>query len=144
LGLISDRWTGDWGIVGAVDPIDASNADSDSDVLATSMWLEVIRIIALNVLNDSATCTVTIKDSPTSGGAYSAIAGKTQSIVGTDDAKQFIICAKDEELNTGARYIKSTMDNSAHSQLMCIIALGKAKYRPATDDYLATVQTPMT
>src|SRR4051794_28366636 len=102
------------GIVATVDPVDANNADADSDVIDMSLWSEVMFIIALGVLNDSATNTVTVKESATSGGSYSAISGKSQAIVGTDDAKQFIISVKAEELGSGKRYIKSTMDNSAH------------------------------
>src|SRR5262249_22719848 len=131
-------------IVATVDPIDANNVDSGSDVIDMSLWGEVMFVIALGVLNDSATNTVTIKEAATSGGAYSAISGKTKAIVGTDDAKQFIIAVKAEELSAGMRYIKSTMDNSAHSQLMCILALGVPRFLPATDDDLSTVQTPVT
>jgi hypothetical protein len=134
----------EWAIVATVDPVDANNADTDGDLIDMSKFSEVMFVIALGVLNDSATCTVTIKDSATSGGSYAAISGKSQAIAGTDDAKQFLICVKAKELNVGARYLKSTMDNIAHAQLLCILALGKAKYRPATDDDLAMVQTPVT
>jgi len=68
------------------------------------------------------------------------------TVLAEDEGEEpaFIICVKAEELNAGAWYIKSTMDNSAHSKLMATIALGKAKHRPATDDDLSTVQTPVT
>lgn len=129
------------GICATVDPIDANAADSDSDEIDMSLWEEVLFIIALGVLNDSATNTVTIKESSTSGGSFSTISGKSQAIVGTDDAKQFVIRVGAEELTPGKRFIKSTMDNSAHSQLMSIVAIGRPKYQPATDSDLSTVQT---
>lgn len=132
------------GIVATVDPVDANNTDTDSDEIDMSKWSEVMIIIALGVLNDSATNTVTVKDSATSGGSFTAISGKSQAIVGTDDAKQFIISVKAEEMNSGARYLKVTQNNSAHSQLMAIIVLGRARYKPATDDDLSSVQTVVT
>src|SRR5262245_765003 len=92
------------GIVATVDPVDANNADSDSDEIDMSKFSEVMFIIACGVLNDSATCSVAIKESATSGGSYQTISGKTKSIVGTDDAKQFIISVKAEELSAGYRY----------------------------------------
>ena len=133
----------DLGICATVDPIDANAASSNSDAIDMSKFSEVMFIIALGVLNDSATCTVTIKEAATSGGSYTAISGKSQAIVGTDDAKQFIISVKSEELGAGKRYVRSEMTNSAHSQLMAIVALGRPLYRPGTDDDLSTVQTPV-
>src|SRR5437764_8896470 len=94
----------EFAIVATVDPKDCNNTDDDSDVIDMNLYHEVMFIVLLGVLNDSATCTVTIKDAATSGGAYTAIGGKSQAIVGTDDAKQFILSVKAEEMNTGARY----------------------------------------
>src|SRR5262245_29504775 len=96
-------------IVATVDPKDCNNTDDDSDVIVMSLWHEVMFVIQLGVLNDSATNTVTIKEATTSGGVYSTISGKSQAIVGTDDAKQFIISVRADEMTTGKRYIKSTM-----------------------------------
>lgn len=129
------------GVVATVDPIDANNADSNSDPIDMSKFSEVMFVIALGVLADTATCTVTIQESDASAGTYTAIAGKSQAIVGTDDAKQFIISVKAEELTPGKRYIRSNMDNNIASQLMAIVALGRALYKPATGHDLSSVQT---
>jgi len=130
------------GIVATVDPVDANNTDGSSDTIDMSKWSEVMFIIALGVLNDSATDTVTIYEAPGSAmSGETAITGKAQDIVGTDDAKQFIISVKAEELTPGNRYIRSKQNNSAHSQLMAIVALGRAMYKPATGHDLSTVQT---
>lgn len=140
---MSQRMHEEWAIVATVDPVDANNADSDSDEVDMSKFHEVMVIIMLGVLNDSATNTVTIKDSPTSGGSFTAISGKSQAITGTDDAKQFVISVRADEMNAGARYLKVTQDNSAHSQLTAILVLGRPRFLPATDEDLSTVQTPV-
>lgn len=133
------------GIVATVDPVDANNTDGSSDIIDMSKWSEIMVIIQLGVLNDSATNTVTVyEDEASTMAGEAALSGKSQAIVGTDDAKQFIISVKAEELSAGCRYVRVKQDNSAHSQLMAILVLGRARYQPATDDDLSSVQTPVT
>lgn len=131
-----------YGIAATIDPIDANGANSSSDEIDMQKWSELLVIILLGVLNDSATNTVTVTAATTSGGAFSAMSGKSQAIVGTDDAKQFIIRVTGEEVAAaGKRYVKVTQANSAHSQLMALLVLGKANNPPATDNDLSTVGT---
>ena len=131
----------EWSIVATIDPIDANNADSSADEIDMSKFSEIAVIVLLGVLNDSATNEITVQDSVTAGGSLTTITGKTQSIVGTDDAKQFVISVRSDEMNAGARYITVKQANSAHSQLMAMIILGKPYYGPATANDLSTVQT---
>jgi hypothetical protein len=135
----------EWGVVGIQAPIDANNADATVPSATTgidmSLWSQLLFITSLGVLDNSATLDQTIKDSPTTNGTYAAISGKTKAIVGTDDGKVMIIALDASELNAGARYVRMTQDNSAHSQLVSVLVLGKAINPPATDNDLSVVGT---
>lgn len=134
-----------WGVVAFQAPIDANNADvtlpSSSTGIDMSLWSELTIFIELGVLAASTTNEVTVKDSPTTNGTYTAISGKSKSIVATDDGFVFIIAVDASELNAGARFLRVIQDNSAHSQFVSILVLGKAVNPPATDNDLTIVQT---
>ena len=129
-----------WPLVATIDPIDANNADSSTDEVDMSKFHQVGIWIFLGALNDSATNTVTVEVSATSGSGFTSLSGKSQAITGTDDAKQFFIGVKAEEMSS-YRYLRVTMANSAHSQLTAIAVFGQPRFKPGTDHDLSTVQT---
>jgi len=137
----------EWAIVATIDPIDANNADSSTDVIDMSKWEEVAFIVMLGVINASATFDFLVEESTTSGGSYTTISGKSITQLtgaGSDGAKQAIVVVKAEELSAGYRYIRGTMANSANSQLAAVLALGRARYQPASDDDLSSVDEIVT
>ena len=135
----------EWGVVAIQAPIDANAVDASIPSATTgidmSLWSQLMIISQFGVMNDSGTNTITVKDSPTTNGTYTAIAGKSQAVVGTDDGKVNIIAVDSSELNAGARFVRVINDNSAHSQLLSQVVLGKANNPPATDNDLAVVMT---
>jgi len=133
----------DWAIVATIDPIDANNADSSSDAVDMELFEEIMAVVAAGVLDNSTDTDVDAQESDTSGGTYANITGKHIDIAGTDDAKQWIIGVRGSDLTAGKKFVKFTMANSAHSQLLSILVLGRPKYKPATNLDLATVQTPV-
>lgn len=139
--MITNWMHEEWALVATIDPIDANNADSSSDEVDMSLYHQVGVWIFLGVLNDSATNTVTVESATSSGGSFSTISGKSQAITGTDDAKQFFIGVKSEELAAGHRYLRVTQANSAHSQLVSIAVFGQPRFKPGTDADLSSVQT---
>lgn len=132
-------------IVATVDPRDANNTDESSDVIDMSKYHQIMIVVLLGVLNDSATDAVTVtEDSDAAMGSEAAISGKAVNVVGTDDAKQFVIGLRADEMSAGKRYVRVKNNNSAHSQLTAIVVLGEPRFAPATDDDLSSVQTPVT
>lgn len=131
-----------FGIVATIDPIDANNADSDSDVVDMSRWGAIAVIPMLGVINASATFDLALYESDAAdGSAATAISGKaiTQFTgAGTDGAKQAIINLRADECSK--RYVLARMANSAHSQLAAVLVLGfNPRYTPTTAIDLASV-----
>lgn len=131
-----------FGIVATIDPIDANNADSSSDVIDMSLWGSVAFIAQLGVINASATFDMALYESDAAnGGSPSAIAGKALTQLtgaGTDGAKQAIINLRADDCTK--RYVFATMANSSHSQLAAVIALGfDPRYTPTDAIDLASV-----
>lgn len=141
------RFHEEWAIVATLDPIDANAGDASTDVVDLSLFDEIAVIVMAGVLNDSATDAIAVKAATASNGTTGAttITNKTIAMVGTDDAKQWIITILPEEvqsqLGNAYRYLVVTQDNSAQSQLLAILVLGRARYQPATEHDLASVQT---
>ncbi len=137
------RFSDEWAIVGTIDPIDANNADSNSDIIDMSLYSEIAVIAMLGVINASATFDLALyEDDDSAFGSGAAISGKSLTQLtgaGSDGAKQAIIELKAEELSAGARYVRAQMLNSAHSQLAAVLILGRAKYQPARDSDLSSV-----
>lgn len=139
---MSGRMYEEWAIVATVDPIDSNNVDGSSDIIDMRDFHEILVIVMLGVLNDAATNTVALyEDEASNMAGEAAITGKSQAIVGTDDAKQFLIALDASELSAGCRYVRVKQDNSAHSQLLAILVLGRPRFKPATDVDLSSVQT---
>lgn len=128
-------------IVATIDPIDANNADSATDIIDMSLYSEVMFIIQLGVLDASATFDFGVyEDEAASMSGETVMTGKSLTqVTGTGDALQHIISVKAEELTAGCRYIRGIQANSAHSQLVAVVALAVPKYKPATDVDLSSV-----
>lgn len=133
----------EWAVVATIDPIDANNADSSTDIIDMSKYTELLCFVMLGVINASATFDFKLlEDEASDMSGESDITGKaiTQFTgAGTDGAKQAIIGLNAEELTAGNRYVRGTMANSAHSQLAAVLILGKPKYKPASEQDLASV-----
>lgn len=141
------RFHEEWAIVATVDPIDANNADLSSDVVDMSKYSEIAVIVMAGVIAACATDAIAVKAATDSAGTGSAttITSKTIAMVATDDGFQWIITILPEEiqsqLGSTFRYLVVTQNNSAHSQLMAILVLGRVKYGLATEQDLSSVQT---
>src|SRR5262245_15274219 len=140
------RFHEEWAIVATLDPVDANAGSASTDVVDMSKFSEIAVIIMAGVLNASATDAIAVKAATDSAGTGSAttITSKTLAMDGDDDAQQWIITILPEEiqsqLGSTFRYLVVTQTNSAHSQLLAILVLGRAKYKPATDHDLSSVQ----
>lgn len=134
-----------WATVALQAPIDANNADvtlpSSTTGIDMSLWDELLIIIQCGVLAAGTTDAFTVSDSPTTNGAYTAISGKTKTLADTDDGFVYIIALRTSEMNASARFVRIVQNNSAHSQLLAVLVLGKAVNPPATDNKLSIQQT---
>lgn len=134
-----------WAVAAYQAPIDANAADvtlpSANTGIDMSLWSELLIIIELGVLNNSATDAVTVSNSSSTNGTYANLAGKSAAIVGTDDGFIYIIALNASELDAGCRFVRVVQDNSAHSQLLSVLVLGRAVQPPATDHKIAAQQT---
>lgn len=128
-------------IVATIDPVDLNGSTATSDEIDMSLFSEIMVIIQCGVIAASATNTFTVQSSAAAGGSKTAISGKSQALVNTDDAKQFIISVKAEELTPGHRYVNVLNAGSAHSQIIAVLVLGRPLYKPGTDVDLSSVQT---
>jgi hypothetical protein len=100
-----------------------------------SLWLELYIFVVLGAQNGSAADTFALQDCPTSGGSYTAITGKTFTTAAGSLANTVQYTNLPEsELNPGARYVQLALTAAAYSSLACVVILGKAKQRPATDN----------
>lgn len=137
------RFHEEWALIATIDPIDANNADSSTDIIDMSKFSEVAFVIALGVINASATFDFAVyEDEASNMAGEAAMSGKSITQLtgaGSDGAKQAIVSVKAEELSAGCRYIRGTMANSAHSQLACVLAFARRKYESQTEDDLSTV-----
>lgn len=133
----------DWALVATIDPIDANNADSSTDIIDMSLWEEVVFVVMLGVINASATFDFAVyEDEAASMSGEAAMSGKSITQFtggGSDGAKQALVHVKSEELSSGCRYIRGTMANSAHSQLAAVVAFGRGRFQPASDGDLSSV-----
>lgn len=132
----------EFAIVATIDPIDANNADSATDIIDMSLYHEVLFIILLGVMNDSATFDFALtEDSAANMGTETAISGKalTQVSGNGGDAKQHMISLQASEMTPGKRYVRGTQANSAHSQLAAVVVLGRPRFPPATEGDLSSV-----
>ena len=130
----------EWGIVGVINPANNNNNTFLSNAIDMSKWSELYVILQLGAID--ITIDMKLRDSATSGGTYADISGKaiTQLTGGTQDNNQYIIGLKAEELNAGTQFVKvSVTVANGTSSLICLCVLGKAVYKPATDNDLTTV-----
>lgn len=134
-----------FGIVGTIDPIDANNADSSTDVVDMSKWGALVFIVKTGVIAASGTLDFAVYESDlANGGSPSAITGKAiTQFTDADDGKQAIIVVRGDECTK--RYVLGTMANSAHSQLADVTVLGFfPRYTPTDALDLSTVDEIVT
>ena len=139
--MITNWMDEEWALVATIDPVDLNGSSATSDAIDMSLYHQIGVWIAAGVLAASSTNTFSVTESATSGGTYTTITGKTQATVNTDDALQWFIGVKSEELAAGMRYIKILNAGSAHSQFFCVLVFGQPRFKPGTDNDLASVTT---
>jgi len=133
----------EWGVVGTIDAKDQNNQSGVlSDAIDMSKWSELMCI--LNCGNVDNAIDLKLTEASTSGGAYSDIAGKAITQLAAhatnNDGKVCIISLKAEELGAGKQFVKASLTvGNGTSNPVCVILLGRARYKPATDDDLADV-----
>jgi hypothetical protein len=138
--MSSFRFTDEWALVATIDPIDANNADASTDVVDMSKYDALVAVVMLGVIASSGTFDFQLEASDASAGSYTLITGKAiTQLDANDDAKQAIVELDASELSATQRYVKGVMANSAHSQLAAVVMFGRARYRPARDDDLSSV-----
>jgi hypothetical protein len=127
-------------LVGVLDAADQNAGSSQIAAIDMSLWSQLLVILDVGVANAASTITITPKDSPTSGGSYTAIPNKTLALTAPiTSGTQYFINILAEEMNAGARFIEIFYAVNAHSTLAAIIVLGKAAYAPAGDNALSTL-----
>ena len=130
----------EWALIATIDPQDGNAVDPSTDEIDMSKWEEVVFVLLTGLVAASGTCDFKIREANTSGGTFSDISGKAiTQLTATSDNIQTITHLLPEELSAGYRYVKGVMDNSAHSQLVGVVAFGRAKYQPSSDNDLASV-----
>jgi hypothetical protein len=113
----------------------SSHVIPNSGGIDMSLWLELYILVVLGTQNGSAADTFALQDCPTSGGGYTAITGKTfTTAAGSLGQTLQYTNLPESELNPGARYVQLSVTAAAYSSLACVVILGKAKQRPATDN----------
>ena len=136
-----ERGYEEWGVVATIDPKDQNGVtDALSDAVDMSKWSQIMCVINLGVLASTSVGTIFLKDSPTSGGSYTPISGKTVTTADTQSGQVIIIALDAIQVNPGAQFVKADLTFNAHSALVSVLILGKAVDLPATDNDLADVQ----
>lgn len=128
-----------WAIVGRVSPIDGNAANSATAAIDMSKWEEVCFIVQVGVIAASGTVDFKVQEGATSSPTTDMSGKAMTQLDANDDNKEVMIHVKAEELANGNRYIRGLFTNSAHSQLISCVALGRGKDLPASDDDLSTV-----
>lgn len=130
-----------WAIVGVIDPVDANNADTSTTGIDMSKFDQVCFLVLAGAIAASGTFDVSIEESAAASSGFAAMspAKAMTQLDANDDNKQAMIHVLAEELSAGKRYIRATMANSAHAQVVAIVALGRGKFKPASDDDLSSV-----
>lgn len=134
-----------WAIVATIDPVDANNADTSTDEIDMANYSELMAIISVGAIASSGTFDFLLEAASSSGGSFTTITGKSiTQLTDSDDNKQVVMGLNAEELATGKRYVRGTMANSAHAQLVSVVILGKPKYGPAREWDLSSVDEIVT
>lgn len=136
-------------IVSVTDPASVGVGTVDSDVIDMRYFRRVIWILAAGVLGASGTIQLILyANTANAASGGTAIAGKTltaSTFSGTgDNNTQAVIEVTAEEVAaalTDARYLYGEITVGTAASLLCCVALGdNARYAPASDYDLASVQ----
>ena len=133
----------DWAVVATIDP-DANSAGTVvSDTIDMQLWEQIAVITLVGDLGASASVTTTVKDS--SASPFATVSGKTVTVGGTSpntgSNTQNVIHVRGEELNSNARYVYVEHVVATATSDSAVVVVGKAKYRPAYDNDLASVSS---
>lgn len=133
----------DLAVVAKIDPDANTVATLQSDEIDMTLWEQICVYTMAGDLGASASIVTTVTDSATSGGSFSAVAGKTTTIGGdsptTGSNTVRIINFRSSEGNSNARYVKVSMQTTGATSDSALLVLGKARHKPASDNDLAAV-----
>lgn len=141
---MSDKtFSEEWAVVACIDPDAYTAATYTSDVVDMSLWEQIVVVTMAGTMGNGASIVTTVKDS--SASPHAAIAGKTTTIgvsggsptTGNDSQK--VIHLRSSELNSNARYVTVTMQVTDATSDAGLIIFGQGRYRPASDNDLASV-----
>lgn len=131
-------------VVGTIDPVDrTATGTALSDAIDMSKFHQVVFTLMLGAIGATDTIDLKLTECATSGGTYTDISGKAiTQLGGSDDNKQAVINLRGDELTPGYRYVKAklTHGGTATSVLVSLLCQGgQARYKPASDNDLASV-----
>jgi len=137
---MSMHFNEEWAIVATIDPQDGNAVDPSTDEVDMALWHELSFILMTGVVAASGTCDFKLRGAATAGGSLTDITGKViTQLVATSDNVQTVVTLRSDEAGTSQRFVKGVMDNSAHSQLVAVLVLGKRRFGSSSDADLASV-----
>jgi hypothetical protein len=109
-----------------------------SNIVDMSRFHEVMFVFLLGDMA-SETIDLGVQEATAEGGPFAALAGKQATQLAANatanDAKIVVITVKSEELSVGHRHLRArAVTGGATGGVAAIVALGRSRYRPSTDD----------
>lgn len=131
-------------VVATIDPDAYGTGTQGSDYVDMADFEKVMWIVQAGALGSSATLDFALYEATDDqGDGEQAISGKaiTQlTEAGTDSDKQAIVEVRADELSEGYRYVRGILTiGTATSDAAVIAVAGEARYQPASDYDLASV-----
>lgn len=138
---MTSKFSERWGIVGVINPGAQTAAEKLTAAIDTSLYHDLVAVVASGTMGTSATIDATFKASATSGGTYAAITGKsiTQLVKASHDNKQVLVNLRCDEIPSQKRYVKFSMTPGTATSDAAVLVLGRPRYAPATDGDLSSV-----
>lgn len=132
-------------VVGVIDP-DAYAAATDvlTEAIDMGNFTQLIAILSVGDIEDTATVDFSIQQSATSGGSYTDITGKSaDQLVTANDDKQVVINLDSSEVGSEKPFVKVRLEvGTAAADAGVIVLGGDARYDPASDlDVGSVIQT---
>ena len=134
---MADRFSDELAVVAAIDPTTAGTGTSTSDTIDLELWGEVTFILSVGTVASTGTVDMTVNSGTATGTITTSVTDITQFTL-TDDNVQAIVTVDDSKVS--GRYLNATVKRGAANSNVSLIALArKARYKPASDNDLASV-----
>ena len=119
-------------------PQTVNNTAKFSNTIDMSRFVEAMFVFLLGDMA-SETIDLGIQEATAEGGPFTTLTGKQATQLAANatanDAKIVVITVKSEELSAGNRYLRArAVTGGATGGVLAIVALGRSRYGPATDD----------